>query len=185
MAAVKAVSRPATKVAATEKEKKDLILATRRGLSVLRGIEKLGGISGYQKWLATPQPATLSPNILQTKGGVALQDSPNTTAVAGDFWAALVYEGVELVTSDGHTGEGYAWGVGVGYMDGLGVLTYTDWDTLLSKENDFYIAGGAEEAGGITIFFLVDGNLVANATLAGDGLVGAIGIDGTFNWKSS
>ena len=72
-------------------------------------------------------------------------------------------------------------GVGVGYMDGIGALLYSDLDTLMSKDNDFYITAAADEEGAITIFFIIDGVVQANATLAGE--VAAVGTDGTCSWS--
>ena len=68
-------------------------------------------------------------------------------------------------------------------MSGVGPFFYTDWNILTSKTNDIHILAAADVAGGITIVFVVDGSVQANATLAGAGLVGAIGINGAFDWN--
>ena len=144
---------------------------------MLRGIEKLGSTSGYQSWLSTPKKAKLSLAALQR------QDFPNTIPVVGDFWAALIYEGLSLSTNDGHSCSGLAWGFGVEYMDGIGALLYSDLDTLMSKDDDFYITAAADEEGAITIFFIIDGVVQANVALAGEGVVAAVRTDGTCSWS--
>ena len=88
-----------------------------------------------------------------------------------------------MATADGHSGEGHAWGAGLGFMDVVGTLFYSDWDTLKSKDNDFYIVAAAEEEGAISITFLVDGTAQATAIVVGDGVAAAIGVDGTFSWS--
>lgn len=151
---------------------------------MLRGIDKLGGLKSYQEWLSKPHQPLPQAVARAASPGTPTTDFPNMIAVTGSFYAAFIYTGVSITAADGHKGDGNAWGAGLGYMEGAGVLIYSDWNTLLSKQNDFYIVGAGEEAGGITIFFLVDGVLQANATLVGEGITAAVGINGSFNWSS-
>ena len=159
------------------------ILATRYGINLLRGIEKLGGLKSYQEWLSKPQQP-LPQAVARVANPGTQTDFPNMIAVTGSFYAAFVYMGVSIIAADGHKGDGNAWGAGLGYMEGAGVLTYSDWNTLLSKQNDFYIVTTDEPVSDITIFFSVDSVLQANATLVGEGIAAAVGINGSFNWSS-
>ena len=146
---------------------------------MLKGIEKLGGLAGFQKWLAQPRTSLAATSSLSDANW------PNSTAITGDFWAALVYEGLDLTTSDGHSGSGKAWGVGIGGFDGVGVLVFSDWNTLLSAENTFYVEAAGDEAGAITVQFTVNGNLEASATFVGEAFGAAVGISGSFNWSAN
>ena len=150
---------------------------------MLRGIEKLGGLKSYQEWLSTPKQP-LPQAVARAANPSTQLDFSNVIAVTGSFYAAFIYTGISISAADGHKGSGNAWGAGLGYMEGAGVLSYSDWNTLMSKQNDFYIIGAGDEVGAISIFFLVDGVCQANATLAGSGIVGAIGLNGSFNWSS-
>ena len=67
-------------------------------------------------------------------------------------------------------------------MDGIGALLYSDWGTMMSKDNDFYVTAAADEEGAITIFFVIDGVVQANATLTGE-VVAAAGTNGTCSWS--
>ena len=149
---------------------------------MLRGIEKLGRLKSYQEWLSKPQQP-LPQVIARTANSGTQRDFPNMIVVTGTFYAGFVYTGVSITTADGHEGDGNAWGVGLGVMEGAGVLFYSDWDTLLSKQNDFYVIASDDLVGGITIEFLVDNVPQAYATLMGDGVAAVIGINGSFNWS--
>ena len=150
---------------------------------MLRCMEKLGGLKSYQEWLSTPEQP-LPQAVARAAKPSAQLDFPNVIAVTGSFYAAFIHTGISISAADGHKGSGNAWGAGLGYLEGAGVLFYSDWNTLTSKQNDTYIIGAGDEGGGISIFFLVDGVCQASATLGGLGIVGAIGLNGSFNWAS-
>ena len=150
---------------------------------MLRGIENLGGLKSYREWLSTPKQP-LPQAVARAANPSTQMDFPNVIAITGHFYAALVYTRISITTADGHKGDGSAWGAGLGFIEGAGVLFYSDWNTLMSKQNDFYVISASEKVGGISIFFLVDGVCHANATLAGSGIGAAIGINGSFNWSS-
>ena len=103
-------------------------------------------------------------------------------AIAGDFWAAVIYEGLYLATLDGNVCNGDAWGIGIGGFDVAGVILYSDWNTLMSAENTFYIGAAGEEVTATSIVFEVNSQAQVYTILTGEGVVAAVGISGTCTW---
>ena len=64
-----------------------------------------------------------------------------------------------------------------------GLMGFSDWETLKSAPNDFYIVGDDEEVGGILMYISVNGSPAALVAAAAEGLDALIGINGTFTWK--
>ena len=75
-----------------------------------------------------------------------------------------------------------AWGIGIGDFDVAGVILCSDWNTLMSAENTFYIGAAGEEVTAISIVFEVNTQAQAYITLTGEGMGAAVSISGTCTW---
>ena len=98
-----------------------------------------------------------------------------------DILGVVFYSHVEVTFADPHgkthTFEGDAGGVGVGEIDGPGVIYYSDLDKLLATKT-FGVAFVAEDGGTAMVTWGSHGN--ANIVGIGDGLGG---FGGSGKWK--
>lgn len=144
-------------------------------LQAIRGIEKLDGAAGYDKHIVSPpkRPDSKFPRA---------NDWPQTTAVAGNAWSALVYTGI-TVGAAGLTDNGHAWGLGVGEIYFTGIMGFHNLELLKSAPNDIHIIGDNGIGDGILIYLSIEGKPVALIATAAEGLADLIGIDGSLTWK--
>ncbi|KAG2135137.1 hypothetical protein DEU56DRAFT_949539 [Suillus clintonianus] len=73
---------------------------------------------------------------------------------------------VNVTTTDGHSGTGWAFGIGEGLDLTKGTLGYSSWDVLKSKKNSIVIAADVDA---LVITFFVNGSLKAAFFGAGVG----------------
>ncbi|KAI0084445.1 hypothetical protein BDY19DRAFT_997664 [Irpex rosettiformis] len=154
--------------------------AEERNLEVLRGIEALGGAKGYKlKSLEKLSHKKPDPSKRPRVG-----DWPQVTSVVGNTWSAFIYTRIDMTAPQtGDSGSGHAWGAGIGDMGFAGLMGFSDWATLKSAPNDFYVIGDDEVAGGILIYLSVNGSPAGVVAAATEGLDVLIGLDGSFVWK--
>jgi hypothetical protein len=148
-----------------------------RNLAFLRGIEKLGGSASYRIYLESPHTM---PNYTHI---VTLSNTFTSSIYAsGDLWSAVIYTKIEVMAGE-YSGEGHAWGIGIGGIAFIGALSYGSWDELTSAENGITIIGGGAGANALVVIFSVNGADAAVLTVAGLGGGVAVGLHGSFTWK--
>lgn len=154
------------------------IATTRSALRIIQEIEQKGGSAAFEKWLQRPEPEKR-----QFDGAARVLGDPSTTVngVAVTIWSAGIYTSISAEGS-GINGSGGAWGLGLGYMDGIGILVYSG---ALSNVSSFYIQAAGEDVEGAEVELVDgDGTLVGSITVVGDGLLEAVGFAGNFSFRS-
>ncbi|PGH20834.1 hypothetical protein AJ80_03461 [Polytolypa hystricis UAMH7299] len=139
-------------------------------VNFLRIIENLGGSQALQR--ATERRPERPP-FKDPK------DFPNVVGANLNSASMLFTTYTTVTTLDGHTGSGWALGVGAGGEVTGGILGYSSWEELKSTPNAFAI-GSVEE--GVAASFFIDGNLVA--VYVGSGLELDVDLSGgSFTWE--
>ena len=166
-----------------------------RLLDQLRVMESLGGSAGFSKWLQDTQygriPASPPPpDILR-----AFADSSNAQLGPGNarfqvtvnLWFAAIYFTLEVnVINTSVSGNGFAWGAGLGYIGGTGAIEVTGPLDRLREVTGFAIIAGSAGAGAGGIMFYTGGNNsepIAAIILAGGGVGGGAGGGGQFTFR--
>lgn len=156
-------------------------------ISVLRGIQALGGEAGFKKWAAATkdtQPGDTNRTEQKVSPKRAVKDWPYTTPAEAESFSALVYTMLE-VDAGGYTGSGHCWGVGLGEFSALGALFSDDpFPTFAANTTSFLVQTAGVEASGVFVEFSdASGTVIGMADLVGDGIGAFVGASGDFSWS--
>jgi hypothetical protein len=132
-------------------------------------VERLGGSAGVQN--AIDRQAT-------TPQREDPPSFPNCVAANLNSASILLATYVNINTTDGHTGDGWAVGFGGGGEITGGILSYTSWEELMSEPNSFAVFSIEE---GVAASFWIGDKPVAY--YVGTGLELDVSLDdGWFTW---
>lgn len=143
----------------------------------------LGGRAGFEKWLKDTDfgKNPMSVSIPRTIGEARV-DNWYPVSISAWFGVAYFTLSVEVINTP-ISGNGSAWGIGVGYIGAVGGIDIFGPTSLLSKVDTFVIAAGSGGPGAGGITFYHGGTHVATAVFGGSGLGAGIGGGGSFTFQ--
>ena len=160
-----------------------------RVLNQLRSIEALGGAAGFAQWLKETDNGRAFPSIPKeitqgfATGDARAGNSYYTASVS--IWFFVAYFTIEVNVIDTPiSGDGSAFGFGVGYIAGIGGLEVTGPLERLKDVTTFQVFAGSGGVGtGGVSFYGATGLPIAAIIFAGAGAGGGISGTGGFQFR--
>ncbi|KAG1741883.1 uncharacterized protein EDB91DRAFT_1336247 [Suillus paluster] len=128
----------------------------------------------------SPPPTPPPPPPPREVPKVGLEHFPNVIPASASIISPLVATRLSLITTDGHNGSGWAFGVGEGLDVTGGMLGYSSWEVLTSGANSFAVVATVDA---LVVTFMINGSPQAVFVGGGIGEDVSGGYGNDFTWE--